>query len=142
MQTTITHTCGHTETVQMYGSSSERDSKAAWLAGKPCQECQRKAQQAQAAQSAQTQGVPALVGSDKQVAWATTIRAEQLGKVAAMRKEFEAIGRKQNVTEDVMAAQMGQFDGLVAKLTAQTSASWWIDRRSNSAQALLKEASK
>ena len=36
MQTTITHTCGHTETVQMYGTSKERDSKAAWLAGKAC----------------------------------------------------------------------------------------------------------
>ena len=142
MQTTITHTCGHTETVQMYGSSSERDSKAAWLAGKPCQECQRNAQQAQATESAQAQGLPALVGSEKQVAWALTIRAEQLGKVAAMRKEFEAIGRKQNVTEDVMATQMGQFDALVAKLTAQTAAAWWIDRRSNSAQSLLKDVSK
>ena len=140
MQTTITHTCGHTETVQMYGSASERDSKAAWLASKPCQECQRKAQQAQATESAQAQGLPALTGSDKQVAWATTIRAEQLGKVAKMRQEFEATGRKQNVTEDVMAAQMGQFDALVAKLATQTAASWWIDRRSSSAQALLKEA--
>ena len=142
MQTTITHTCGHTETVQLYGTSRERDSKAAWLSGKPCQECQRKAQQAQATESAQAQGLPALVGSDKQVAWATTIRAELLGKVATMRKEFEATGRKQNVTEDVMAAQMGQFDALVAKLTAQTAAAWWIDRRSNSAQALLKDVSK
>jgi hypothetical protein len=142
MQTTITHTCGHTETVQMYGTSKERDSKATWLAGKPCQECQRKAQQAQATESAQAQRLPALVGSDKQVAWATTIRAELLGKVAAMRKEFEAAGRKQNVTEDVMSAQMGQFDGLVAKLTAQTAASWWIDRRSNSAQSLLKDVGK
>jgi hypothetical protein len=142
MQTTITHTCGHTETVQMYGTSSERDSKAAWLAGKPCQECQRKAQQAQATESAQAQGLPALTGSDKQVAWATTIRAELLGKVATMRKEFESTGRKQNATEDVMAAQMGQFDALVAKLTAQTAAAWWIDRRTNSAQALLKDVSK
>jgi len=142
MQTTITHTCGHTETVQMYGTSKERDGKAAWLAGKPCQECQRKAQQAQATESAQAQGLPTLTGSDKQVAWATTIRAELLGKVATMRKEFEAIGRKQNVTEDVMAAQMGQFDTLAGKVAAQTSASWWIDRRSNSAQALLKDASK
>ena len=140
MQTQITHTCGHTETVQMYGTSRERDSKAAWLAGKPCQECQRKARQAQATESAQ--GLPALTGSDKQVAWATTIRAEQLGKVAKMRQEFEATGRKQNVTEDVMAAQMGQFDALVAKLTAQTAAAWWIDRRTNSAQALLKDVSK
>lgn len=142
MQTTITHTCGHTETVQMYGSSSERDSKAAWLAGKPCQECQRKAQQAQAAESAQAQGLSALTGSDKQVAWATTIRAEQLAGVAALRKEFQAAGRKQNVTEAVMAEQMGQFDALVAKLTAQTAAAWWIDRRSNSAQSLLKDVSK
>ena len=140
MQTTITHTCGHTETVQMYGTSSERDSKAAWLAGKPCQECQRKARQAQATESAQ--GLPALTGSDKQVAWATTIRAEQLGKVAKMRQEFEATGRKQNATEAVMAEQMGQFDALVAKLTAQTAAAWWIDRRTNSAQALLKDVSK
>ena len=142
MQTTITHTCGHTETVQMYGTSKERDSKAAWLSSKPCQECQRKAQQTAAAESAQAQGLPALVGSDKQVAWATTIRAELLCKVAQMRSEFEATGRKQNVTEDVMTAQMGQFDALVTKLTAQTAAAWWIDRRSNSAQALLKEVSK
>ena len=142
MQTQITHTCGHTETVQLYGTSRERDNKAAWLSGKLCQECQRKAQQAQAAESAQAQGLPTLTGSDKQVAWATTIRAEQLAGVAKMRQEFEATGRKQNVTEDVMAAQMGQFDALVAKLIAQTAAAWWIDRRSTSAQALLKEVSK
>ena len=142
MQTTITHTCGHTETVQTYGTSKERDSKAAWLSSKPCQECQRKAQQTAAAESAQAQGLPTLTGSDKQVAWATTIRAEQLGKVAKMRSEFEALGRKQGATDDVMAEQMGQFDALTAKVAAQTSASWWIDRRSNSAQALLKDVSK
>lgn len=57
----------------------------------------------------------ALTGSDKQIAWAEKIRSEKIG-----RGGFSA--------EDLVA------------LSAQTAASWWIDRRDRHGAELVKLA--
>ena len=40
----ITHSCGHTETVQLFGAGKERESRIAYLEKTPCAECKAIAQ--------------------------------------------------------------------------------------------------
>lgn len=142
MQYTVKHSCGHTETGQLFGSYEERQRRLAWLKETPCQPCKRQAEQQAAEQSAAAAGLPALSGSPKQVAWATTIRAEKLKAAAADREQFAALGRRQNATAEQMAEQLGQYDQAAAALAAHERAAWWIDRRNTPIRQLLKEASQ
>ncbi len=64
-------------------------------------------------------GLPPLTGSDKQIAWAETIRAEKLAA-------FRAAGIKPEMLEKVIAV-----------VFAETSASAWIDRRNADVRQLM-----
>ena len=96
--TKIEYACGHTEQQQMYGKNSERDRRAAAMGRDDCPACRRAA----ADKAATDQGLPQLTGSDKQIAWATDIRARALRLLPADRSD---------------------------KLRPETSARWWIDHR-------------
>jgi hypothetical protein len=78
--------CG--ASVQVWGSSrSEADRKAAWhkKEGHVCDACaakRRAAENEAAAQTNNAAGLPNLIGSEKQVAWAETIRKEILERAA------------------------------------------------------------
>ncbi len=142
MQTMITHTCGHTETVQLYGTNShgERARKAAWLASKSCRACERTADMRAAQAQAAALTLPELTGSEKQVAWALTIRAKALQAVATLRADFAANGARaqaQGMSSEAVAAELAQFDTLAERVAQQVSAKWWIDHRDTSARNLL-----
>ena len=64
---TITHACGHEETVQLYGPYKDRERKAAWMADQECPECRVAAKVAAARAKGLTEG------TDKQIAWAADI---------------------------------------------------------------------
>ena len=64
---TITHACGHEETVQLYGPTKDRDRKAAWMEEQDCPECRAKAR----AEAAKAKGL--TEGTDKQIAWAADL---------------------------------------------------------------------
>lgn len=84
-QYNIRHTCGHEETVQIYGTNvhGERTRKAEWLKAewlesKPCRDCERKAMRDE-----NLTGAAELTGSDKQVNWANDLRAKAIGDIKA-----------------------------------------------------------
>ncbi len=115
----INHKCGHANTVQICGPVKDRDRKEAWLASQDCPDCLNAARTAEhdaenkaSAVANAEAGLPDLEGSEKQIAWAETIRVEILDS-AAKRTPPKA---------DLWAA-------FVAWLKGQTAASWWIDRR-------------
>lgn len=83
MKHTITHACGHTITHDIFGRVRDRDGKERWLAERPCLSCCREGENAANAQAAAKAGLPALTGSEKQVAWATTVRQKLIGRVRA-----------------------------------------------------------
>lgn len=66
-----------------------------------------------------TATLPTLTGSDKQIAWATTLRAASLVNLAAGRA----------ATEQRKPVALPVFDAFVASIQAQTAASWWITNR-------------
>ena len=71
MKYDITYSCGHAGTVELYGKTSERESKIRWYETTAvCPECYKKQQQEAAAETTTKYDLPELEGSEKQVAWA------------------------------------------------------------------------
>lgn len=121
---TVEHSCGHSEDHQIYGKVSERDGKAEWLAGRLCGDCYRAAKRAdETAKAAEASvGLPALTGSDKQVAWATKIRARIIAKT---REKVEDLIIRQLARKPKATAQMrAVLDQVGVK---HADARYWID---------------
>lgn len=123
--------CG--EWVRVTGiNRADADRKAQWseATGKLCYECyskikaaaieeeRRAALEAALAVKAEA-GLPEMVGSEKQIAWAETIRAAQREKL------LEALPRA--ITPQIEAYFREEIDAYLA----ETSAHRWIERRDN-----------
>lgn len=111
MITTITHACGHTEEIQVFGKRAERERKIAWLEAQVCAECRA----AEAAEASKATGMAALTGSPKQVAWAEDLRSETMGAIAATKTRTES--------------ESALKDRVIKYIGGITSAAWWIDNR-------------
>lgn len=105
----VTYTCGHTETVELFGKTSERERKIAWMEQNcVCPSCYKEKQQAEA----ETFDLPELTGTPKQISWAETLR----------NKVFRELN------EEAPAE-------FVDWLKGQTESRFWIDNRFWSLQA-------
>lgn len=145
----VTYSCGHSDTVQLYGPGRDRERKIEWMEESGlCPDCYKAKMQAQRDAAHKEAGekaasylstrpdLPALVGSEKQIAWANTIRA---GILADAEKYGEALTK---------APQPGEGGDLVRKLypiwytdlCGQSSAKWWIDHRQQSHDEIMDGA--
>lgn len=122
----ITYRCGHTDTVQIYGTNThgERERKAASYGYRDCPACQA----AKAGQANKDAGMADLEGSDKQIAWAEDIRGKFMPQLDAERQGCADHG--------ATAEQLAKIDTVLAWLRGQKSAAWWIDHRLSSHTAL------
>ena len=122
----ITHSCGCTETVEVFGTNvhGERDRKLAKLSSQPCAACRAKAANS-------IEGMAALEGSDKQVAWAADIRKDMLDMID---REVAKMPAEQQ-------AQAQEIGGKAkANLASLASAKWFIEHRSDSDAKILYAA--
>ena len=121
---TVTHACGHTVTHRLYGPGKERDRKLARLAGECCQACadQHLVDRAHALYP----DLPALQGSDKQVAWADRIRAQKIVRELAELDNWVAA---RGQAADVPADQVARAQRIVRDTIHRASAAAWIDAR-------------
>ena len=132
----VRHACGHDEVHRLYGPGKERDRKIEWLETTICSECY-KAQQAAARETASKQaakanadaGLPALTGSDKQVAWAETIRRPVVDALIKTRDKVASANRPQWASERAHVEAVKALATVAGEIIAQTSAKWWIDNR-------------
>lgn len=148
MKYDVEYSCGHSGEVELFGPGKERDRKLEWLATIPCPACKREQQTTdRAARSAQSatanaaDGLPALEGSPKQIAWAETIRREALLYTRAIERinpdKLAAATDPETVAFGTEYAQA--YDEALKRLRAQSSAKWWIENRSN-AKYLVQDA--
>ena len=123
-QHNIRHTCGHEETVQIYGTNvhGERQRKAEWLESKPCRDCEREAMR-----EANLAGAAELEGSEKQVRWANDLRAKAIGdtkaKLATLDTQYIA------APQEWKDAQRKAGEAIITAMLAETSAKTIIDNR-------------
>jgi hypothetical protein len=115
----VKHTCGHQVEVQLFGKYADREKRIAWLETQECDECRRAKANAEAATMKEARGLQDLTGSEKQVAWANTIR-EKAYKCLDTLTQF--------ATNDQAKAMMETWK---SKMDAETTAKWWIDNRYN-----------
>lgn len=115
---TITHACGHTEDVNLFGKHADRERKIAYLESIDCRSCWDAAQAAKAHEA----GLPELSGSPKQIAWANGIRNRILAEADSCI----------NAHPD-----WPNMDKWLTELKKETAARWWIDHRDEGA-ALLR----
>lgn len=144
----ITHSCGHTDTVQLYGPHRDRDRRIQWLEGKPCRACEEANLQARretlneaAAEEAKSLGLPDLVGTPKQVAWATTLRKQILDSyptivsgvivslITAERRQYLLDSGGRLTAEESQRLKEAFRAELLAWAANHIDASWWIDHR-------------
>jgi hypothetical protein len=119
-QYNVVQACGCTTTLVLFGKESGRDYAKARAAEQKCPACAAAA----AAEASEAAGLPALAGSDKQVAWAQKIRAQFLAKVDGMAP--------------APAALADQAQAVIAQLRARGDAKFWIDNRDKAAIDLLR----
>lgn len=91
-----------------------------------CDECKaalRAEASKEAAERNQTEGLPALTGSEKQVAWAESIRAEVWETLTQLIQEVEMTIKVRPEFE-----KAGQLAILaIEEIASETSAKWWIE---------------
>lgn len=113
--------CGKEYQIELFGKMDRRD----WVIEHgthicdDCKAAERAAENAENAASNAEAGLPQLTGTEKQIAWAETIRAEKLAA-------FRAAGIKPEMLDKVIAVVFGE-----------TSASAWIDRRAADVRQLM-----
>lgn len=125
-QYNIHHTCGHEETVQIYGTNvhGERQRKVECLESKPCRDCERKAMREE-----NLTGAAELTGSDKQINWANDLRAKAIDDIKAKLAKIDTqyIAAPQNWKD----AQRKAGEAIITAMLAETSAKTIIDHRDN-----------
>lgn len=113
----IAYTCGHSETVNLIGPHRSRESRIAFLERGECFECYKQQINQISSKQAEELELPALVGSEKQIAWAETLRIKKLTEIE------DAVERLVNdkAYRHVLMA--------VEKISNETSAKQWIEWR-------------
>lgn len=113
MEQQIIHVCGHGQAHHLTGHHSQQERKARWLKTTICRDCFVVEKRAEAAATAALSsaavmhlGLPVLTGTDRQINWASTIRAKRLAAITALCK----------VADYHACLQV-------------TEAKWWIDHR-------------
>lgn len=123
--------CNTSYTVQLYGPGRDREWKLEnfdWT----CDDCKEKARQEEnqkAAAANADAGLPALTGSEKQIAWAETIRKQ---KISTLEEALTHRGISHSLDKD-------RFHASVAAIKNNSSARWWIDNRDNHIETLLRQ---
>ena len=83
----IKHICGHVETVELQGSSESRQKKIAELESQVCDDCYNAKKEAEfvakASKFLNVNELPALVGTERQIAWAENLRMAMISELVA-----------------------------------------------------------
>lgn len=137
----VTMSCGHVQTVQLFGKMIERDKKIAWLEKNGiCTECQKAETErkhaeetAKAAEKAVADKLPELTGTEKQVNWALTIRANIFTELDKMLEN-----KKSRMDAETFAENELQVKAIKNVLAKFTEARFWIDNRDKGAGLIIK----
>ena len=124
-QYSVTRACGHEEIVNLIGKHKLREWRLQNVEpNKLCSSCyhaelarQREKATSEAVEAAKAMELPVLAGTEKQIAWAETIRQEVMLRAEGFLHD--------NITDEERGNLMSGLD----ELQKIESARWWIDHR-------------
>lgn len=137
----VTYACGHEGTIQLFGSMDKREKQLEIAAAKLCPECYRKKKETERAEinkeaerKSDAEGLPKLTGSEKQIAWANTLRLKELKSIDEWIEEIRIEGRAGGI---VRSSDGGKYISPAAEMTEgkkflmqnMQEAKFWIDSR-------------
>jgi len=121
-----TFSCGHEGRVDIIGPSKDRDWKIERAFDKRCPDCYSKwleeeqiRKNNEAIEKAKEMELPELIGSEKQVAWANTLRQQLIENIQNKMVKIEERKGNKELANTI-------FDFI---LTTKTAAKWFIDNR-------------
>lgn len=149
---TINYSCGHTEDRQLYGKHSERERKIEWFEREGlCSECWKKKKEEEKAEkqkeyekenaisasAAADYGYPDLKGTQKQIAWAITIREKilkeiddtMLDEVTGFDETVKEEPEKEERYKKMLLSGFNRGFAFREWLLSKTEAEFWIDNR-------------
>ena len=138
----VTRSCGHDEIVNLVGKHSQREWRLENVEpSKLCYECyqqklaeERERENREAAEAAKDMHLPVLTGTEKQVAWAETIRQQLLADIDVF------------IYKRTRGEMNPQLLGALEQVKSRAEARWWIDNRgmdmSHEFRRLLEDAAK
>lgn len=140
------YSCGHEGKVEITGPSKGRQRRADWKFSGLCPECYKKhleeekeRKEREAAEKAAEMELPELSGTEKQVAWANTIRMKKVDALNAgierISKMLEERGLEKIPGEEVGIKEIS--DATDYFVHTHTDARWWIEHREDAVN--LKE---
>jgi hypothetical protein len=149
----VTYACGHSDTIQLYGKCRDREWKLSREEEKLCPDCyrakieaDRQKQNAEAAEANQAAGLPTLEGTEKQIAWAETLRNNFLNhakeRIDYWTKCIETGKDDENCVIDIrrlerIRSSLEKYRLGYTLIMQHTAASWWIDNRFMDIEALI-----
>ena len=138
----ITHRCGHTVDHNLTGNLAACKSQVEWRGRQDCDECGKAYATAAAKAANEANGLPALEGSEKQIAWAETIRAKFAREIDEAAADFrgrvetaKAEGHGTAKLDVVWAA----VQSAVAAVRSESSAKQWIENQHRSGKVVFDE---
>ncbi|NCG67157.1 hypothetical protein GWJ21_04145 [Bacillus coagulans] len=136
------YACGHPGRVQIYGPVKDRDWKEKKEFSKLCPECWKKKlaeENQKAVETAKEMGLPELKGTEKQVAWANSIRLEFIEAIDEEVRELE----RRNPNNKNLEKIKKEFDETKKfMLENKTEAKYYIDHRDFTIKEILMELYK
>ncbi|MCW9087964.1 MAG: hypothetical protein OQK54_00325 [Gammaproteobacteria bacterium] len=134
----IRHSCDHVVLHPFYGDDDYTwDERAQQLAQGACRICQageqeqeRQRKATQARLFASERGLPPLEGSDRQVAWAETVRLSAFSAVDKVLKWLDEVDAQAAEEDpDYWSDTKQGIRRAIEYLEEQTDAKWWLDHR-------------
>lgn len=129
---TITHRCGHDEVHQLYGKSSLREYKIQQLEKELCSECaliELEKENQRKAEENEKEGLPKLIGTEKQIDWAESIRYDTIKYVSDKIEGFNRMASKSKLNPEKYASKAQALSELLDDFISHDSASWIINHR-------------
>lgn len=114
MKYDVTYSCGHEGVVNLFGKRKDREYRLEYIQKGLCPDCWRAQKLNEAAEVEEREHLPELSGSEKQIAWARSIRKKLLD-------ELEHLLNKGHVKTE-RAEVLIEYG-----FSRKTEAKWWID---------------
>ena len=128
-----TYSCGHDGAIQIYGPTKDREWKVKYEFDRLCPKCRELEKQKcideenkNAMDASIQMGLPMLTGTERQIAWATTIRYEHIKTVRRALEKY----KKDKVVFVFGSVTTEQWKAIFDDLVNdETESKFWIENR-------------